>query len=211
MHKDRRQHGEGRQRHAGRILIADDDPTMRTLLAIRLEHEGFSVVGQADSGVKALRQAQTCTPSLVLLDLDMPVMEGLSTLRQLRKNHPQLPVLVFSMLDASLYSYRCIQLGAQGFISKNGGISLLLNAISQIAQGQMLFPRQSMAAAAGDLSNGEIVALRCLVRGGDVQSIASALMITPSDVDKLNHRLMLKLGLSRPKELIRYGRSLALN
>ncbi|MFJ2714377.1 response regulator transcription factor [Pseudomonas sp. NPDC087346] len=211
MQRIRRQSGEEHVKPKNRIIIADDNCVMRTILVMRLLSEGFTVVGQASSGVETLRLAKNCAPSLVILDLDMPLMEGLSTLQQLRKVCPDVPVLVYSMLNASVYSYRCLRLGARGFISKNDEISLTLYAITQVLQGQMLFPSHSMAVASDDLSDGEIVALRCLVRGGDVDSIASALMISPAHAGELNHKLNTKLGMPTNKELIRFGRSLTLS
>ncbi|WP_130907822.1 response regulator transcription factor [Pseudomonas sp. Sample_16] len=208
MYRKRNQLREARPRPEGRILIADDDPVIRTVLAMRLLREGYIVAGEASSGVETLRLAQSCSPSLILLDLDMPLMEGLSTLRRLREEHPSLPVLVLSTLDANVYSYRCIRLGAKGFISKNVGVTLILNAINQVLEGRMLFPYQTTAGVASDLSDGEIVALRCLVLGGSHDSIASALMITATDAQKINNRLNAKLGMTGNDELISFGRSL---
>ncbi|MCP1489905.1 two-component system response regulator EvgA [Pseudomonas fluorescens] len=194
-----------------RIIIADDNPVIRAMLVMGLINNEFTVVGQASNGIETLRLVQSCAPSLVLLDLDMPLMEGLSTLRQLQKTYPDLPVLVYSMLNASVYSYRCLRLGAKGFISKSDGISLILSAIRQVLQGQMLFPSHPMVVASGDLSDGEIVALRCLVRGGDIDNIASALMISSTHAAQLNQRLSTKLDMPTDKELIRFGKSLTLS
>jgi len=193
-----------------RIIIADDHPAIRAMLTMGLISHEFTVVGQASNGIETLRLAHSCAPSLILLDLDMPLMEGLSTLRQLQKAHPQLPVVVYSMLNARIYSYRCLRLGARGFISKGDDFSLILNAVRQVLQGQMLFPSHPMLAPSEDLSDSEIVALRCLVRGGDLDSIASALMISSAHAAQLNQRLNTKLGMST-KELIRFGKSLTLS
>jgi DNA-binding NarL/FixJ family response regulator len=194
-----------------RVIVADDNPVIRTLLVMGLIDTEFTVVGQASTGIETLRLAQNCDPSLVLLDLDMPLMEGLSTLRQLQKRYPNLPVLVYSMLNSRVYSYRCLRLGARGFISKRDGISLILGAVRQVLQGQMLYPSHPMAAVLEDLTDGEIVALRCLVRGGDIDSIASALMISSVHAARLNQRLSTKLGMPTNKELIRFGKSLRLS
>ncbi|MDI2145894.1 response regulator transcription factor [Pseudomonas sp. ITA] len=202
---------DGRPKPQYRIIVADDSSVIRTILATELINNNFVVAGQASSGIETLHLAQTREPSLVLLDLDMPLMEGLSTLRQLQKVHPHLPVLVYSMLNASVYSYRCMRLGARGFISKNDGASLIISAIPSVLQGQMLFPSQSMAVDSNDLSDGEIVALRCLVRGGGIDSIASALMISSVHAAELNQRLNTKLGMSTHQELVRYGKSLTLS
>ncbi|WP_171057338.1 response regulator [Pseudomonas fluorescens] len=211
MKRSEHQTWEGDPEAKHRILIGDDHPAIRAMLTLGLVSHEFTVVGQASNGVETLRLAQSCAPSLILLDLDMPLMEGLSTLRQLQKTHPHLPVVVYSMLNARVYSYRCLRLGARGFISKGAGFSLILNAVRQVLQGQMLFPSHPMLAPSEDLSDGEIVALRCLVRGGDLDSIASALMISSAHAAQLNQRLNTKLGMSTNKELIRFGKSLTLS
>ncbi|WP_155736106.1 response regulator transcription factor [Pseudomonas chlororaphis] len=194
-----------------RILVADDNAVMRKKLVMELTNNAFTVVGQARSGVEALRLAQRDNPSLMLLDLDMPLMEGLSTLRRLQEVCPNLPVLVYSMLNASVYSYRCLRLGARGYIRKSDGLSLIVSAVSQVLQGQMLFLSHPTGEASDELSDDEIIVLRCLVRGGNIDSIAAALMISAAEAAQLHQRLNAKLSLFTHQELIHFGKGLTLS
>lgn len=200
------------QRRVERVLVVDDDPGARALLNIVLVRDHHVVVGAAASGAEAVRLVATTAPSLMLLDLDMPRMEGLSTLRKLRQHYPWLPVLVFSMLDPEVYALRCARLGARGFLSKGEGVTLLPEILGQMRRGLMLFPRQVAEGVmpCSSLADRELVALRCLVRGGDMNTIAVALAVSRDVVSVLRRRLLAKLGLSSDEELITFGRRLGL-
>lgn len=201
------------QEGAERVLIVDDDMFSSHMLKMLLARAGHSVVGAVTNGEDAVRQVMRCSPTLVLLDLDMPRMDGLVTLRHLHGQFPWLVVLVVSMLDAGIYGFRCMRLGARGFLSKGEGISLLSDVIAQIRHGQMMFPDMTMRA--GDaligLSDTELVILRCLVRGGDVDNAAMALRITRARVKVVIRRLQAKLALESYEALIKFGRQMCLS
>lgn len=200
------------QKRTERVLVVDDDPSVRALLSIILERDHHVVVGVASSGCEAIRKVATAAPSLMLLDLDMPRMEGLSTLRKLRQHYPWLPVLVFSMLDPEVYALRCARLGARGFLAKGEGVALLPEILGQMRRGLMLFPRQVAEGVmpCSSLADRELVALRCLVRGGDMDTIAAALAVSRDVVSVLRRRLLAKLELSSDEELISFSRPLRL-
>lgn len=195
-----------------RVLIADDDPSARALLNIILARENHIVVGMADGGAESIRLVATTAPSLMLLDLDMPRMEGLTTLLEIRKHYPWLPVLVLSMLDPDLYALRCARLGARGFLSKDKGAVLLPDIIREVRRGRMLFPcrKNEDELPSSNLSDNELIALRCMVRGGDTGTISKALMVSRGNASLLCKHLVTKLGLSSAEELIHYGRHLKL-
>lgn len=197
---------------AERVLIVDDDVFSNHMLKMLLAHSGHLIVGEVASGEEAVTQVMQCSPTLVLLDLDMPRMDGLVTLRRLQGQFPWLIVLVISMLDADIYGFRCMRLGAKGFLSKGEEISLLSSVISQIRHGQMMFPHTIMRT--GDpllgLSDNELVVLRCLVRGGDIEHAAMALQITRARVKVVIRRLQAKLTLESYEALIKFGRKMCL-
>ncbi|UVM05738.1 response regulator [Pseudomonas laurylsulfatiphila] len=196
-----------------RVLIVDDDMLSRHMLNMLLTRAGHLIVGKASNGEEAIRQVARCSPTLVLLDLDMTRMEGLVTLRQLHSQFPWLAVLVISMLDASIYGFRCMRLGAKGFLSKSEDIGLLSGVIKQIRHGKMMFPYTASNAcdALIGLSDAELVALRCLVRGGDVDNAAMALQITRGHANVVIRRLQAKLVLENHEALIEFGRKMYLN
>lgn len=205
--------GHVAQKQIERVLIVDDDPSIRVMLNIILSRENHVVVGLAGSGAEAVRLVGATALSLMLLDLDMPRMEGLATLRELRQLCPWLPVLVFSMLDPEIYALRCARLGARGFLNKGESAALLPEIVGQVRRGLMLFPCQVSEGVMpfSNLSDRELIALRCVVRGGDVGTIAAALLVSRDSAGLLRRRLLTKLGLSTDEELIRFGRHLKLS
>ena len=195
-----------------RVLIIDDDIVTRRVLKLVLEGDGHIVVGQAGNGSEGLALISRCAPSLVLLDMDMPKMEGLSVLRRLQVEFSWLPVVVLSMLDASLYTVRCMRLGARGYLNKEDGVKLLPALLSQLNCGRMLFPRivEEKGVPLAAFSDRELICLRCLARGGAVREIVSALMIGTRNAEKLCDGLQAKLGLRSIEELREYGQRLGL-
>lgn len=196
-----------------RVLIVDDDPRARAMLNIIMTRGNHMVVGLVSGGAEAIRLVGSGAPSLMLLDLDMPRMEGLATLCELRRRYPWLPVLVLSMLDPSIYALRCARLGARGFLNKGECTSLLPEMVEQVRRGLMLFPCSMSEGVMpfSNLSDRELIALRCLARDGDLNTIAAALLVSRSTASLLRRRLLTKLGLSSDEALIRFSRSLKLN
>lgn len=195
-----------------RVLVVDADPRVRTLLNLILMRDNHVVVGEANSGAEAIRLVETTSPSLILLDLDMPRMEGLTAMRKLRQHYPWLSILVISMLNPEVYALRCARLGAKGFLNKGEGVALLPEILRQMRRGLMSFPCQASEGfmSFSNLSDRELIALRCFVRGGDVDTVAAALSVNRRVVTLLRRRLLAKLGLSTDEELISFGRGLTL-
>lgn len=195
-----------------RVLIVDDDASSRLMLALLLRRAGHLVVGQADNGAEGLRLAGLCLPTLMLLDIDMPSVEGLTVLNKARRLYPGVSVLAVSGLDPTIYALRCMRLGAHGFLSKSDCIALLLSAISRTRCGATLYPQQQVTPGASwaDISDSELVTLRCLARGGDSGSIAAALGLRRSGAKALCGRLQAKLEMPSIDELVLFGRHMRL-
>lgn len=195
-----------------RVLVVDDDMFSRHMLSVLLTCAGHTIAGNVSNGEEAVRQVMQCSPTLVLLDLDMTRMEGLLTLRHLRIQFPWLPVLVVSMLDAGIYGFRCMRLGAKGYLSKGEELSLLPCVIARIRQGQMMFPNTTRADdVLVGLSDTELVVLRCLVRGGDESDASMALQMTRARVKLVIRRLQAKLAMESHQALIKFGRKMCLS
>ncbi|HLB40597.1 MAG TPA: response regulator transcription factor [Candidatus Babeliales bacterium] len=195
------------------VLIIDDDPFMRAALGVILLANKYRVAGEADNGNDCLRLAKRhADATLMLLDLDMPKMEGLGVLSKMRRGHPRLPVLVLSMLDPQIYAPRCMRLGAQGFLSKSDAVALLPTMLDRLKNGQRLYPKLGPVDGMPwcDLSDGELVYLRCLARDYEDASIASALQISAERVRLLCKLLQAKLGLSTIAEMRCFSQRLRL-
>lgn len=122
-----------------RLLIADDHPVVRDgLVAILSTQLDFVVVGEAGSGAEVVTQAQALQPDVVLLDLEMPVMDGVEALRQMRQQNPEQRVIVFTAFDTDERILTAVQAGAQGYLLKGVPRQDLFNAIRVVYSGGSL-------------------------------------------------------------------------
>jgi DNA-binding NarL/FixJ family response regulator len=122
-----------------RILIADDHPVVRDgLVAILGTQPDFAVVGEAGNGRDAIARVEATQPDVVLLDLEMPDMDGVEALRHLRAAQPTLPVLVFTAFDTDERILTAVQAGARGYLLKGVPRQELFNAIRVVYSGGSL-------------------------------------------------------------------------
>ena len=114
-----------------RILLADDHPIVREGLRAVLElQSGFEVIAEAANGADALRLALTLQPDILLLDLEMPVMDGVETIRRLRPQQPNARIIVFTVFDNDERIIHAVQAGANGYLLKDAPRDEIFNAIA---------------------------------------------------------------------------------
>ena len=125
-----------------RILVADDHPVVRDgLVAVLSTQPDFAVVGEAGSGAAVVQQAADLRPDLVLLDLEMPEMDGVEALQQMRMHNPEVRVIVFTAFDSDDRILAAVQAGAQGYILKGAPRDQLFEAVRVVhAGGSLLQP-----------------------------------------------------------------------
>ncbi len=118
-----------------RLVLVDDQPIVRQGLRKRLTLEpDMTVVGEASNGREAVTLAQQLTPDIVLMDIEMPVMDGIAATAVLRKSAPQSAVVLLTIYDNVSTRARAHSAGAAAFVHKSGEIELLLAAIRQAAE-----------------------------------------------------------------------------
>ena len=198
-----------------RLLVVDDHALFRRgLVGLLDEIPGFQVVGQAADGAEALRLVEQSRPDVVLLDLNMPVMDGLDALRQIkaRKPAPRVIMLTISQNEPDLLD--AIRGGADGYLLKNTEPDDLRKAILRVAEGQgALSPEvtapvlravnQSGApAVAALLSERELEVLRCMVDGQTTMEIAARLFISDNTVKTHVRHIFEKLEVSNRAEAV---------
>ena len=128
--------GKGAKEGGIRVLVADDAPTALNAICAYLELEGgFDIVGTASDGLNLLQQAELKKPDLVLVDLQMPRMNGLEVAQRLRATMPGVAIIVFSEFEASALKAECEQRGADAFVQKSRMPEQLMREIAR------LFPR----------------------------------------------------------------------
>jgi DNA-binding NarL/FixJ family response regulator len=120
-----------------KILICDDqDLVCEGLKGILSTDPALRVVGIAKDGAEALEKVPVCQPDLVLMDLKMPIMNGVQATRQIRQQYPQVEVLVLTTYDADEWVFDAIRAGARGYLLKDTPRDRLITAIKQAAAGQ---------------------------------------------------------------------------
>jgi NarL family two-component system response regulator YdfI len=179
-----------------RILVADDHLIIRQGLHLILETEpGFELVGEAADGAEAVRLCAQLHPSVVLMDLRMPGMDGLTAIERLRVEQPQIAVIILTTFNEDDLMLRGMQAGAKGYLLKDTDRETLFNSIRAAARGETLLKPEIMArllAKAGtgktsandgiDLTEREMEVLMRVAQGERSKEIAVRLEITERTV-----------------------------
>ena len=122
-----------------RILIADDHEIIRTGIRAILRWRADVDVVEASNGEEAIDRARETTPDLIILDITMPVMSGIEAARRLKKEMPQIPILILSMQEGHMMARELAQIGVQGLVSKNDAAQKLPEAIDTLLAGGTYF------------------------------------------------------------------------
>jgi DNA-binding NarL/FixJ family response regulator len=199
-----------------RCLIADDQAMVREgFAAVLAAQPGLQVVGQAADGADAVRQAQHLHPDVVLMDVRMPVMDGLEATRQILRAAagPERPrVLMLTTFDLDDYVYQALRAGASGFLLKDATAAELVHAVRVVAAGDALlapsvtrrliadFARQPRAnppspSTLGALTQRESEVLRLIARGLSNAEISNTLVIAEQTTKTYVGRILAKLDL----------------
>jgi DNA-binding NarL/FixJ family response regulator len=138
-----------------KILVADDQEEIRTMLHALLElYPEIDVVGEAENGIEALQKVREFAPDVLLLDIHMPVIDGIETLEILRKTDDQTCVIMFSGFENKFFLYEAITKGANGYIMKDDPPDLLVESILNCVRGNklVLSPQITLGKISGDYS-----------------------------------------------------------
>jgi DNA-binding NarL/FixJ family response regulator len=199
-----------------RCLIADDQAMVREgFAAVLAAQPGLLVVGQAADGTDAIRQTRHLQPDVVLMDVRMPVMDGLQATRQILRTaaSPERPrVLMLTTFDLDDYVYEALRAGASGFLLKDATAAELIHAVRVVAAGDALLapsvtrrligdfarrprPRPPFPATPGALTPRETEVLRLIARGLSNTEISDTLVIAEQTTKTHVGRILAKLGL----------------
>ncbi|HZU71662.1 MAG TPA: response regulator transcription factor [Acidimicrobiales bacterium] len=170
-----------------RVVIADDHAFLRDGLSRCLAGHGFDVVGEAGDGRSAVARVEELRPDLALIDVSMPVMDGISALRTIHARHPDLPVVVLTMHDDEALASEARAAGACGYLNKECSTDELVEALHEAIAGEVASGASRSSAGRswkGELSvsGRELEVLRLLARGAGTAEIAKAMYISQKTV-----------------------------
>lgn len=196
-----------------RILVADDHPVVRDgLVAMLTTQTDFRVVGQASTGREVVANIEIARPDVVLLDLEMPDLDGVEALRQVTAEHPEVKVLVFTAFDDDERIVSAVQAGAQGYLLKGSPRDKVFDAIRVISQGgsllqpvvaSKLMRHVSSQGVRSRLTARELEALDLLANGMTNKEIAAELVITVRTVKFHVSSILRKLEAGNRTEAVR--------
>jgi DNA-binding NarL/FixJ family response regulator len=205
-----------------RVLIADDHTLFRAGLRALFASEGdIEVVGEAADGAEAVHRALELRPEVVVMDLMMPIMNGIEATRELKAKLPDVKVLVLSMYDDEEHVQRLLAGGASGYMLKKATSDELVRALREVVAGGIPLDPSVAAkvvkdyvrrvqgdeepAPSPELTPREVEVLRLIAQGGSNQTIADQLGLSRKTVDVHRANLMRKLDLHTVTELVKYA------
>jgi len=205
-----------------KLLVVDDHTIVREGICALLELSPETVVlGEAANGKEALEMVEKLKPDVVLMDIVMPVMDGLQATRCICKEFPQVKVLVLTQYDDREHVFEVIEAGAVGFIDKTTVSSELVRGIRSVYRGdsflsprvarylvedfQHEYPERKNRDSYAQLTNREKEVLKLLAEGYTTREIADLLVLSPKTVEGHKTRLMAKLDLRNRVELVKYA------
>jgi len=206
--------------HRIKILIVDDHPVVRRgITACLARFPNLLVVGEAAHGQEALRKTRELLPDVVVMDIDMPQMSGLAATEALRKELPQVKVLILSMHSHSEYVLRIIQSGARGYVLKETDPDDLARAIASVHAGEVFFsPEVARVAlnqfvrhngnseqAGPPITSREREVLIAIAEGLSNKEIACRLGVGVRTVETHRERIMRKLNIHSVAGLTKYA------
>lgn len=196
------------------ILVVDDHDLVRMGIVRILEDvKGFCIVGEAESGEKALLLAREKLPDVILMDVKMPGIGGLEATKKLLRINPDIKIIAVTACDDSVYPGKLMQAGAVGYVTKDAGPEEMIGAINTVVSGKLFMSSgvaQQMAlksysgteASPFDvLSDRELQTALAIANGKRAQEIAETFNVSPKTVNSYRYRIFDKLKVNSDVEL----------
>ena len=205
-----------------RLLLADDHAVVRSGLRLLLEAQpDMAIVGEAENGADAIRRAIELAPDVVLMDVEMPGMNGIEATRRIRAEAPATAVLALTMYEDDQYFFEMLRAGAAGYVPKRAAPDELVSAIRAVSRGEVfLYPSlagrlvqdylqrravEEQAPPADELTPREQEVLTLIAQGLSNNEIGDQLVISAKTVDRHRENIMRKLNLHNRVDLVKYA------
>ncbi len=203
-----------------RILLVDDHPVVRQgLRAILSQEPDLEVCGEAESASDALRAIEQCRPDVAIVDLSLKESSGLELIKDIRVRHARLLVLVLSMRDEAFYAERVLRAGARGYVVKEEGGQVVVEAIRKILKGQIYLSDPIASKMIGSFVGGaspgtppiqtltdrELQVFELIGRGIPTREIAAKLHLSVKTIDAHRENIKRKLRVDSATELLKHA------
>mgnify|MGYP002624719582 FL=1 len=204
-----------------RIFLVDDHPLFREWLGLLLQREAdLSICGEAEDIADAIKGIEATNPDIAVVDISLKTTHGLELVKDLQSRLPELPILVLSMHDESLYAERVLRAGARGYITKQEATKKILVAIRQVLAGEVYLSEKMAAKMVNKLVVGrrdkqsfsierltdrELEVFQLIGRGHNTRRIAEELHLGVKTVESYRARIKEKLKLQDGTELLQHA------
>ena len=204
-----------------KVLLVDDHKIVRDGIKLMLKSQaGIDVVAEADDGAKVIELLESTPVDVVVMDINMPEMNGIQATKLVKKEHPEIKVLALTMSSDDSHIRQMVQAGASGYIMKSAGREELTDAIQDVMSGKHYFSDQATQSIMMDLvknkgkssapdpvhiTDRELEVLQMIVKEHTNQEIAEKLYISPRTVDAHRRNLLQKTGARNTAGLVKYA------
>jgi len=206
-----------------KVLIADNHPIIRMGVTNVLEAaNGFEVVASAATTSELFEKLEKVSPNVVMLEMDIPEINGIATLRKIKREYPDVRVLMYSGQSEDVYALSTIRAGAFGYLSKESDIDYIISAVRKVSEGNMFITNELAQRLAFDegtqkprrffrkLSTREVEVLKLLASGKRNKDVAIGLNLNEKTVSTYKARLMKKLNVDNMVDLLQQAKALEL-
>jgi len=204
-----------------RVFVVDDHPVVRQGLAQMINKQAdLEVIGQGDDAYGSLRAIRDAKPDLVMVDVSLKDSDGIELVKELKAQSPELPILVLSMHDESLYTERALRAGANGYVMKQEPPETVLAAIRAVLSGEVYVSDKMSASLVRRMVGGkkrseglpmdrltdrELEVFRMIGAGKSVKDIADKLFLSVKTVEAHREHIKEKLNFKSSAELLRFA------
>ena len=205
------------------VLIADNHPIVRLGIKNVLDSsDGIQVIADVSSTSELFRTLERITPDVVMLEMDIPEINGIATLRKIKQEFPDVKVLMYSGQSEDVYALSTIRAGAFGYLSKTSELDYIVSAVKKVSEGNMFITNELAQRLAFDegsqkprrffrkLSSREVEVLKLLASGKRNKEVAEGLNLNEKTVSTCKARLMRKLNVDNLVDLLQQAKALEL-
>lgn len=206
-----------------KVLIADNHPIVRLgIKQVLSTSPDFEVIGDVATTSELFDTLDKVTPDVVMLEMDIPEINGIATLRKVKQEYPNIKVLIYSGQSEDVYALSTIRAGAYGYLSKTAELDYIISAVKKVSEGNMFITNELAQRLAFDegtqkprrffrkLSTREIEVLKLLASGKRNKEVAQGLNLNEKTVSTYKARLMKKLNVDNLVDLLQQAKALEL-